>query len=195
MVNKENIRLAIFASGSGTNAAKIIDHFRQHPTIRVALIAGNKATAGVWDIARREGMDTLPLDKARFNRDGYVPVLKEYRIDWVILAGFLWKVPPALIAAYPAHILNIHPSLLPKFGGKGMYGHFVHEAVIATGETQSGITIHLVDEQYDHGKTLFQAVCDIDVGETPESLATKIQRLEHRHFPDIIERHLSGEDL
>jgi formyltetrahydrofolate-dependent phosphoribosylglycinamide formyltransferase len=188
MSNNLHINLAVFASGSGTNAAKIIDRFRDHPRIRVALIVCNKPGAGVLEIAAREGIDTLLIERERFLKgDGYVPVLAEKGIVWIILAGFLWKIPVALVAAYPLHILNIHPALLPKYGGKGMYGHFVHEAVVAAGEAVSGITIHYVDEQYDHGRTLFQATCSLEPGETSDSLARKIQALEHRHFPEVIE--------
>lgn len=181
--------LAIFASGSGTNAQKIIERFRTHPRITVSLVVCNKPGAGVLDIAAAAGIETLLIDRERFLRgDAYIPELRARCIDWIILAGFLWKIPPTLITAYPAHILNIHPALLPKYGGKGMYGHFVHEAVVAAGEPQSGITIHLVDEHYDHGATLFQATCELAPDETPVSLAAKIQALEHRHFPEVIEQ-------
>jgi phosphoribosylglycinamide formyltransferase-1 len=193
MSNKSHIKLAVFASGSGTNAQKIIDRFREHPRIRVALVVCNKAGAGVLGIAEEEGIEAILIGRERFlNGDGYVPELRQRQIGWIILAGFLWKVPSSLINAYPSHILNIHPALLPKYGGKGMYGHFVHEAVIGAGETESGITIHYVDEQYDHGKTLFQASCALEPGETPESLARKVQVLEHRHFPGVIERAVLG---
>ncbi|HTJ15013.1 MAG TPA: formyltransferase family protein [Dinghuibacter sp.] len=182
------IRLALFASGSGTNAQKIIERFRSHPRITVDLVVCNKPGAGVLAIAAAAGIETLLIDRERFFRgDAYLPELRARGIDWIILAGFLWKVPSALIAGYPAHILNIHPALLPKYGGKGMYGHFVHEAVVAAREPQSGITIHLVDEQYDHGAHVFQATCDLSPSETPETLAVKIQALEHRYFPEVIE--------
>ena len=193
MLNNSNIRLAIFASGSGTNAQKIIDRFRGHPQIEVTLVVCNKPGAGVLGIAEREGIPTLLLERERFLKgDAYVPILAQARIDWVILAGFLWKVPSVLVNAYPHHILNIHPALLPKYGGKGMYGHFVHEAVVAAGEPESGITIHFVDDQYDHGQTLFQATCALEPGDTPESLARKIQVLEHRYYPEVIERAVLG---
>lgn len=189
MAPSSPIRLAIFASGSGTNAQKIIDRFRAHPRITVALVVCNKPGAGVLGIAAGEGIETLLIERERFFRgDAYLPELHARHIDWIILAGFLWKVPSALIAAYPARMLNIHPALLPKYGGKGMYGHFVHEAVVAARERQSGITIHLVDEQYDHGASLFQATCDLSPSETPGSLALKIQALEHRYFPEVIEK-------
>lgn len=188
------LNLAIFASGTGSNAQKIIDRFRNHPRIRVSLIVSNKPQAGVLEIAEKERLHTLIIERERFFRgDGYVADLQSAGIDWIILAGFLWKVPAQLIAAFPDRIVNIHPALLPKYGGKGMYGHFVHEAVIAAGETESGITIHLVDEHFDHGAPVFQEKCLVTPTDTPETLARKIQALEHRHFPEVIEKLVSGE--
>ena len=182
-------QIAIFASGTGTNSRRIIDHFQQHPDIRVSLIVCNRPGAGVLDIAAKEGIPQLMLDKEKFFRgNGYVDELREKKIDFLVLAGFLWKIPAALVAAYRGRIINIHPALLPKYGGKGMYGHFVHEAVIAAGDRDSGITIHYVDELYDHGQVIFQAVCPVVTGETPDSLAQKIHRLEHAHYPEMIEQ-------
>ena len=182
------INIAVFASGTGSNAQKIIEHFQKHPSIRVALVASNKKDAGVLTIAAHHDVPVLILEKEPFFKgDAYLPVLRQYAIDFIILAGFLWKIPVPLITAYPSKILNIHPALLPKYGGKGMYGHFVHEAVIAAKEPESGITIHFVDEQYDHGNTIFQAKCPITETDTPDSLAQKIHLLEHAHFPTVIE--------
>lgn len=182
------VSIAIFASGAGSNAEQIIQHFRQHPTIRVALIVSNKEAAGVLEKARTAGISTMLIEKEKFFRgDAYVPELEAAGIDFVVLAGFLWKIPAALIKAYPSRIINIHPALLPKYGGKGMYGNFVHQAVIAAGEQESGITIHYVDEQYDHGGTIFQATCEVLPADTPETLAARIHSLEHRHFPTVIE--------
>ncbi|HTN08621.1 phosphoribosylglycinamide formyltransferase [Agriterribacter sp.] len=182
-------RIAIFASGTGSNAQKIIDHFRKHPSISVALIASNKPGAGVLDIAEKESIPSLIIEKERFFRgDSYISDLKTGGIQWIILAGFLWKVPVPLINAFPGRIINIHPALLPKYGGKGMYGHFVHEAVIAAKEKESGITIHYVDEQFDHGKPVFQVTCPVSDTDTPETLAKKIQVLEHTHYPEVIAR-------
>jgi len=181
-------RLAIFASGKGSNAQRIIDHFRHHPTISIALVVCNKPGAGVLDIAAREGIPTLLIEKEKFFRgNGYVEELKDRSIDFIVLAGFLWKVPVSLIRAYPRRIINIHPALLPRFGGRGMYGSRVHEAVIAAGEKESGITVHYVDELYDHGDIIFQASCPISEQETPASLAEKVHALEHTHFPAVIE--------
>lgn len=184
----KTIRLAIFASGAGSNAAKIIEHFAASTQVRIAMIVCNKPGAGVINIAEHAGIPVLMIDKKRFAEpDHYIPELKTAGIDWVILAGFLWKVPAGFIQAYPNRIINIHPALLPKYGGKGMYGQRVHEAVIAAGETQSGITIHYVDELYDHGQTIFQATCTVEPADTPDTLAQKVHALEHAHYPATIE--------
>ncbi|MFV0604430.1 MAG: phosphoribosylglycinamide formyltransferase [Niabella sp.] len=183
------IQIAIFASGAGSNAQKIIDHFQFSDTIQIALIVCNKPDAGVLQIAEKEGIDTLIIKRQQFfNGDAYLPQLSAKNIRLIVLAGFLWKIPTALINAFPQKIVNIHPALLPKFGGKGMYGHFVHEAVIAAKEPESGITIHFVDEQYDHGATIFQATCAVTATDTPETLANKIHALEHKYFPSVIEK-------
>lgn len=182
--------IALFASGAGSNAEKIILHLKNHPSISVALVVCNKPGAGVLAIAEQNGIPTLLIERERFFRgDSYLPVLqKEYGIRFIVLAGFLWKIPDALVAAYPGRMINIHPALLPKYGGKGMYGMHVHEAVIAAGETKSGITIHFVNEHFDDGETIFQATCPIEPGDTPEMLAQKIHSLEHRYFPGVVER-------
>ncbi|MBE2230321.1 MAG: phosphoribosylglycinamide formyltransferase [Chitinophagaceae bacterium] len=188
----KKIKLALFASGTGSNVARIVDYFRQSSRVECSLIVCNKQGAGVLQIAEKEGIDTVLLDKETFFRgDAYTGFLQEAGIDWIILAGFLWKIPPALIRAWPEHIINIHPALLPAYGGKGMYGRHVHEAVLQNGEKESGITIHLVDEQYDHGRTLFQARCPVEPGDTPETLAKRVQALEHTHFPRVIEELVS----
>ena len=149
-------RIAIFASGAGSNAQKIIDRFRDHLYIKVSLVVCNKPGAGVLSIAQKEGIPVLEIEKERFFRnDAYIPVLREHEIDFIVLAGFLWKIPTDLVKAFPNRIVNIHPALLPKYGGKGMYGQFVHEAVINAGDKESGITIHFVDEHYDHGAAYF----------------------------------------
>lgn len=181
-------RIAIFASGAGSNAAKIIEHFAGNTQIEVALIVCNKPNAGVLTIAANHHIPTLLIEKENFFRgDTYLPQLQAAAIDFIVLAGFLWKVPEPLIAAYPNKIINIHPALLPKYGGKGMYGHFVHEAVIANHEKESGITIHYVNEHFDEGKPIFQATCSVEPTDTPDSLAAKIHVLEHTHFAKVIE--------
>jgi phosphoribosylglycinamide formyltransferase-1 len=181
-------QIAIFASGAGSNAREIIRHFRNHPTIRVSLIVCNKPGAGVLQIAADEKIPALMLEKEKFFRgDAYVSALEAAGIDFIVLAGFLWKIPELLIKAYPGKIINIHPALLPKYGGKGMYGAHVHESVIKSGEKESGITIHYVDEHYDHGQPIFQATVNIEAADTPETLAAKIHRLEHKYYPIVIE--------
>jgi formyltetrahydrofolate-dependent phosphoribosylglycinamide formyltransferase len=182
-------RIAIFASGAGSNAQQIINHFRHHPFIRVALIVCNKPGAGVLNIAAKEQIPTLLIEKEKFFRgSGYADELKEKGIDVIILAGFLWKIPVTLLRAWPQRIINIHPALLPAYGGKGMYGMNVHTAVIAAKEKESGITIHYVDEIYDHGEVIFQAKCTVEAQDTPETLAQKIHLLEHLHYPKVIEK-------
>lgn len=180
--------IAVFASGAGSNAQKIIDHFDRESTAgKIALIVCNKPEAGVLDIAQHHRIDTILLDKEQFfNTDHYIAELKKRGINFIVLAGFLWKIPSLLIKAYPNKIINIHPALLPNYGGKGMYGNRVHEAVIAAGEKESGITIHYVDELYDHGNIIFQATCSIDDTDTAGTLANKIHLLEHQHYPTII---------
>lgn len=181
---QDTYNIAVFASGAGSNAQQIIHYFRGHARVRVALIVCNKPGAGVLGIAEKEGIPVLLLEKERFFRgDAYLTTLREQQIQLIVLAGFLWKVPKALTDAYPSGIVNIHPALLPKWGGKGMYGHHVHEAVIAHGEKESGITIHYVDEVYDHGQTIFQANCPVEPNDTADTLAARIHKLEHEHFP------------
>lgn len=185
--------MAVFASGAGSNAQKIIDHFRHSDSVRVSLIVSNKPEAGVLRIAAHEKIPTLLIEKEKFFRgNAYTEELKQLGIDWVILAGFLWKIPSALIEAFPRRILNIHPALLPRYGGKGMYGGFVHQAVIEQGEKESGITIHYVDEHYDHGDIIFQANCPVYPDDTPDQLAERIHRLEHAHYPKVIEELLTS---
>ena len=183
------IPIAIFASGAGSNAEKIIELASNNNAtpFTVKLVVCNKPEAGVLKIANKYNIETLIIDKEQFFRgDGYTLKLKEKGIEFIVLAGFLWKVPVSLIRAYPNKIINIHPALLPKYGGKGMYGQKVHEAVIAAGETESGISIHYVDELYDHGSILLQAKCGINATDTPEILAEKIHQLEHQHYPETI---------
>jgi phosphoribosylglycinamide formyltransferase 1 len=182
------LNIAIFASGAGSNAEQIIRYFKDSSIISVALVVCNKPGAGVLAIAEREGVPTLLIEKERFFRgDAYLPELKQRGIGFVVLAGFLWKIPQPLIEAYPRRIMNIHPALLPKYGGKGMYGHHVHQAVINNSEVESGITIHFVDEHYDSGDIIFQTALPILDGDTSEVLAARIHQLEHLHYPRIIE--------
>jgi phosphoribosylglycinamide formyltransferase-1 len=186
--------IAIFASGAGSNTQKIIDYFKKDTQVKIVLIVCNNAKAAVLHIAARENIPTLLIEKGNFRETGYVEEIKKQSTDFIILAGFLWKIPPSLINAFPHKIINIHPALLPAYGGKGMYGNAVHAAVIASKEKVSGITIHYVDEKYDHGKIIFQATCAIDEMETPETLSQKIHLLEHEHYPKIIEKILGQTD-
>ena len=189
---KPPLQIAIFASGAGSNAQKIIKHFKDSPAVKIALIICNKEGAGVLSIAKSESIDSILIERNRFfKEDAYVNYLHEKKVDFIVLAGFLWKIPPLLIQAYPNKIINIHPALLPAYGGKGMYGSNVHEAVIAAKEKQSGISIHYVDELYDHGSTIFQATCNVMENDTAASLAQKIHVLEHTHYPAVIEKLLT----
>ncbi|MBP1671158.1 MAG: purN [Bacteroidetes bacterium] len=185
------IKIAIFASGSGTNAENIVDFFKMGSHIKVSLILSNKNSAYVLERARKLGVKSAVFTADQLNNSTFVDsILAEEKIDAIILSGFLLKVPDRIIAKYPGRIINIHPALLPKFGGKGMYGMKVHKAVIDSGDTESGITIHLVDEFYDNGTILFQSTCNVEPGDTPESLAEKIHKLEYRYFPEVIGKYL-----
>jgi len=182
------LKIAVFASGAGSNAQKLINYFRTHPSIKIGLIVSNKSNAGVLQIARAEAIPTLVLDKEKFfHGNAYVAELSELGVGFIVLAGFLWKVPAPLIRSFPNKIVNIHPALLPDYGGKGMYGDFVHESVIKAGDAESGITIHFVDDQYDHGPIIFQARCLVDKNDTAATLADKIHQLEHDNYPRVVE--------
>ncbi|PZP41808.1 MAG: phosphoribosylglycinamide formyltransferase [Pseudopedobacter saltans] len=181
--------IAIFASGAGSNAANLIQYFSKNEQVNIELIVCNKPNAGVLSIASDNNIPYIIIEKERFfNGDAYLTILKEYKIDFIVLAGFLWKVPLLLIQSYPNKIVNIHPALLPKYGGKGMYGAHVHEAIIANKEQETGITIHLVDEIYDNGKILFQARCQVIDSDTAETVAQKVHQLEYAHFPEQVEK-------
>lgn len=185
--NRSIKRVAIFASGQGSNAEKIIGYFTSASDIIIELIVCNRPGAGVIGIAETNRIAVLMIEKERFlNGDGYVAELTNHQIDFIVLAGFLWKIPEVLIENFRSKIINIHPALLPKYGGKGMYGSKVHEAVIASGDKQSGITIHYVDEKYDNGDVIFQATCPVPGGDTPGTLAERIHELEHAHFPRVV---------
>jgi len=179
--------LAIFASGAGSNAQQIINYFRDSILAKIVLIVCNKPGAGVISIAEQANLPVLQIEKERFfNGDAYLPEFQKTSTDLIVLAGFLWKIPQILIDEYPRRIINIHPALLPKYGGKGMYGQYVHEAIINAGEVESGITIHYVDEHYDNGDIIFQTACPILEKDTAEILANRIHKLEHLHYPIVI---------
>lgn len=184
--------IAIFASGSGTNAENIIRYFANSESIRVSVVLSNNRKVGVHARVNKLGVPSLVFSREEFVEG--TPVIKkleEYRVDFIILAGFMNKIAEPLLKAYPNRILNIHPALLPKHGGKGMFGMHVHEAVVAAGDTESGITIHYINEEYDEGAIIFQAACPVMPGDTPEEVATKVHTLEYTHYPRVIEEVVS----
>jgi phosphoribosylglycinamide formyltransferase-1 len=183
------INIAVFASGNGSNAENIIRYFKDNEEIRVALVLSNNKNAYVHTRAKNLGVPSYTFSKDEFDKgDPVLQKLQEYRIDFIVLAGFLLKVPEPILKAYPQRIVNIHPALLPKYGGKGMYGDQVHKAVIQAGEKESGITIHWVNEHYDEGEIIFQARCPVLPSDTPEELAQRIHKLEYEYYPQIIEK-------
>ena len=186
-------RLAIFASGDGTNAENIIRHFEDHAQVDVSLVVSNKAEAGVLERAEKLGIDTAFIPREDWTDEDLVRTLLEaHDIHWIALCGFLLLVPAYLIRAFEQRMVNIHPALLPKFGGKGMYGMHVHRAVKEAREQESGITIHLVNEVYDEGRTLFQERVALSPSDDAEDIRQKVQALEHRHFPKVLEALLTA---
>lgn len=183
-------RIAILASGNGSNAENIIRYFQSRGNeAEVALVISNKADAKVLSRAEALGVPSIVVPKRDFNNEEFLTeLMRDNRIDFIVLAGFLLMIPDFLISLYPEKIVNIHPSLLPKYGGKGMYGSHVHEAVVAAGEKESGITIHLVNEHCDGGRIVFQAKVPVDRDDTPDDVATKVHALEYAHFPHVIEK-------
>ena len=180
-------RIAIFASGRGSNARNIINYFKNDPSISVNLIISNKQTAPVLDIGKQFDINTLVINRVSFYKsEEILKKLSEEKIDFIVLAGFLWLIPSYLVEAYDSKIVNIHPALLPKYGGKGMYGMNVHKAVFEAKEKETGITIHFVNEHYDEGNIIFQAICELNETDTPETIAQKIHQLEYQHFPNVI---------
>ena len=181
-------KVAIFASGSGTNAENIARYFAKSDAIKVAVVLSNNKNVGVHARVNNLGIPSFVFSRDEFTEG--TPVLaklSEYETDLIVLAGFMNKISDALLKAYPGKIINIHPALLPKFGGKGMFGMHVHEAVVAAGEKESGITIHYINEHYDEGAIIFQATCPVIPTDTPEEVATKVHALEYAHYPHIIE--------
>jgi phosphoribosylglycinamide formyltransferase-1 len=187
-------RIAILASGSGTNAANLFSYFEHHPTIEVVLLLSNNPEAFALERARQAGIESKVFDRQQFRETSeVVQWLQEQGVTHVVLAGFLWLIPANLIQAYPDRIINIHPALLPAYGGKGMYGMNVHTAVKQAGEAETGITIHEVNERYDEGTVLFQARCVLRPEDTAEGIAAKVHALEYEHYPRQIERWVVGE--
>ena len=188
-------RIAIFASGSGTNAQKIIEHFTGSGDAEISLVLSNNENAYVLKRAAEAAIPAYVFNKDLFYKSDQVhDILRDIGIDLIVLAGFLWLVPDNILKSWPNRIVNIHPALLPKFGGKGMYGDRVHKAVIENGEKETGITIHYVNEEYDDGKIIFQESFDILPDDTPDSIAERIHQLEHKNFPEVIEKLIAGFD-
>ena len=182
------IRLAIFVSGSGTNCENIIRHFIGHPQIEVALVLSNRSDAFALTRAQRLGIETVVTGKADFNDPArLMPLLESHKIDFIVLAGFLLMIPDFLVKAYEHRMINLHPALLPRFGGKGMYGHHVHEAVEAAGETQTGMTVHWVSNVCDGGEIIAQFRTPLSPDDTPDDIAAKEHALEMAHFPSVVE--------
>ena len=186
------IRIGIFASGEGTNAQRFMDYFKDNGEIAISLIITNNPKANVINRAGKMGIACMVIDRNTFyNTNKVVDELKE-KVDFIVLAGFMWMVPENLIKAFRGKMVNIHPALLPAYGGKGMYGMNVHKAVVANREKKSGITIHFVNEHYDEGKIIFQEECPVSDRDTPETLAENIHRLEHEFYPKVVEKLLLG---
>lgn len=179
--------LVIFASGTGTNATAIVNYFKKTDKATVSLIVSNNPNAGVLEMAKRENIPFLIINKQTFHEALLIEQLSEYNSSLIILAGFMWKVPQAMVDAFRDKIINIHPALLPAYGGKGMYGHHVHHAVIGAQEKESGITIHYVNEHYDEGNIILQARCKVDEKDSPDELANRIHKLEHFYYPRVVE--------
>jgi phosphoribosylglycinamide formyltransferase 1 len=180
--------IAIFASGSGTNAENIIKYFSNNKTVRVGLVLSNKREASVLKRAATLNVRSVFFDrKELYQKDKVLRYLSMYKIDFIVLAGFLWLIPENILDLYEKRIINIHPALLPGYGGKGMYGERVHEAVIANHDKESGITIHYVNKAYDEGDIIFQARCKVDSKDTPDTLAARVHSLEYEYFPKVIE--------
>ena len=180
--------ICIFASGSGTNAQNIIEYFKKTNNIEISLVLSNKREAYVLQRAQLLGVSNRFFSREDFNNYTVLKLLEEYKIDFIVLAGFLWLIPKEFLRAYTNRIVNIHPALLPKYGGKGMYGARVHETVLENKEKESGISVHYVNEEYDKGDIIFQERCKIEQGETADSLANKVHKLEYEHYPRVIKK-------
>lgn len=193
-MSQSKTNIAIFASGSGTNAQNIIEYFKEHSSIRVSYVICNKPDAYVLKRAKNLKVPNMLISKEQLYSDPakLINVLKYFNINWIVLAGFNMLIPASLLELFPNRIINIHPALLPKYGGKGMYGMNVHRAVKAAGETETGITIHWVDEEYDSGDILFQAKCEVTPSDSPEAIAEKVHQLEYDHYPKVIENTINS---
>jgi phosphoribosylglycinamide formyltransferase-1 len=187
--------IAIFASGSGTNAENFVNYFKDSNEVKVKLVLSNNPNAFIFKRMERLCIPTIAFANDDLKKEVVLDILKSNMIDYIVLAGFLKLIPQIIIKEYPNKIVNIHPALLPKFGGKGMYGIKVHEAVIAAGDTESGITIHMVNEFYDKGDIIFQAKCPVLPCDKPETLAERVHRLEYEHFPAVFYRYITGKRI
>lgn len=182
-------RLSIFASGSGSNAEKFFEHFQNHPKIEIVSVFTNNKSAGVIERADRFGIQHHVYNRTYWEKgEQIIQILKEEEVDFIVLAGFMLLIPEKLVKEFSDKIFNIHPALLPKFGGQGMYGSNVHKAVKAAGETESGLTIHFVNEHYDEGKIIFQEKCQLVPTDSAEDIAAKVLKLEHKNYPKVVER-------
>ncbi|MBR6877905.1 MAG: phosphoribosylglycinamide formyltransferase [Bacteroidales bacterium] len=180
-------RISIFVSGNGTNLQRIAEYFKDNQEVEIVNVVCNNPKAYAIERAKNLGIPLRMITKKEFNSQEFTEEMKALNLDLIVLAGFLWKIPSSLIQAHPQKIINIHPALLPKYGGKGFYGEHVHEAVVAAKEAHSGITVHYVDEVYDNGEIILQAHTKLDPNETPDTLAAKIHKLEQAYFPVVIE--------
>ena len=182
-------KIAVFLSGTGSNARKIIEYFNEHPSVSIALLVSNKPELGAKAIAAENNIPLLSISKSiLYDEQAFLKSLSDYDVDFIVLAGFLLLIPPYLVKHFEKKIVNIHPALLPKYGGKGMYGHHVHEAVKAAGDTESGMTIHFCNAHYDEGDIIFQAKTVISLDDTPQDIARKVLTLEHAHFAPVVEK-------
>lgn len=193
MVNNSDIKIAVFASGNGSNAENIIRYFKEKDSVSVVLVVSNNPNAYVLERAKKLKVDQKVIVRTDFKDSfSFINYLKENKIEWIVLAGFLWLIPADLVNAYPNRIINIHPALLPNYGGKGMFGENVHRAVSESGDTVTGISIHFVNAAYDEGNIIFKKTVEIEAGENPESIAEKVHALEYAYFPKIIEEVISS---
>ncbi len=196
MSDKLKFKLAILASGKGSNALNIISYFKNHSDIEIAFVLSNNPEAEVLKRCEESGVETYVFHRKQFYETNQVlEFLEEEKIDFLVLAGFLWLIPENILHAFHDRIINIHPALLPDFGGKGMYGKNVHAAVLQSGVKESGITVHLVNEKYDEGKIIFQKTCGVDENETAASLSQKIKTLEHENYPGVIEKYILEKEI
>jgi phosphoribosylglycinamide formyltransferase-1 len=180
------VKLAIFASGAGSNARKILEYFQKSETVKVAIILSNKADAGVLKHAADFGVPSFVFEKEQLQDGSVLKELEHHQIDWIVLAGFLWLMPQHILNEFPDRIINIHPALLPAYGGRGMYGHNVHQSVWQNGESETGITIHFVNNNYDEGRIIMQAKTYLSAEDTPQSIEQKVHALEHAYFAYVI---------